>query len=97
MMLLFCSLALSFCFSNSTYADDSITVTISGNPTITVAPTSEGTFADSGGSYGGYWSATSGSNSNDARPLYFNSTYVYLANSISRYNGSSVRCVFSGQ
>ena len=30
------------------FADDSITVTISGNPTITLAPTSEGTFADSG-------------------------------------------------
>ena len=37
-----------FFFVNESYADDSITVTISGNPTITVAPTNEGTFADSG-------------------------------------------------
>ena len=36
-----------FFFVNEGYANDSITVTISGNPTITVAPTSEGTFADS--------------------------------------------------
>ncbi|MBR2766994.1 hypothetical protein IKD67_02850 [Candidatus Saccharibacteria bacterium] len=42
-------LASPFFFSNlDTHAADSITVSISGNPSITVAPSSTGTFADSG-------------------------------------------------
>ena len=36
-----------FFFVDESYANNSITVTISGNPTVTIAPTSEGTFADS--------------------------------------------------
>ena len=40
-------LAFPLFLTTPTHAD-SITVSISGNPTITVAPTSEGTFADSG-------------------------------------------------
>ena len=45
--ILFYGFIFSFLFSNSTYADDAITVTVSGNPTITVAPSTEGTFAES--------------------------------------------------
>ena len=42
------SFAIGIGFAIPTHAADSITVSISGNPTVTVAPTSEGTFADSG-------------------------------------------------
>ena len=41
-------LSFPFFLATPTHAADSITVSISGNPTVTVAPTSEGTFADSG-------------------------------------------------
>ena len=46
-----------------------------------------------GGSTGGYWSSTSNSNTNNARNLNFNSSYVYSANYDYRYLGYSVRCV----
>ena len=46
-----------------------------------------------GGSYGSYWSSTSYGSSNNARYLYFNSSYVSSAYSYDRGRGFSVRCV----
>ncbi len=48
----------------------------------------------SGGSYGGYWSATSFSSSTSARYLAFNSGNVYSAAINNRRYGYSVRCLF---
>ena len=47
-----------------------------------------------GGSFGGYWSATSYSSSTYARALSFGSTYVHSAGNYLRRLGFSVRCVF---
>lgn len=47
-----------------------------------------------GGSYGLYWSATSGSSSATARYLNFYSSYVSSAENNTRRGGFSVRCVF---
>ncbi|MBR3052060.1 InlB B-repeat-containing protein, partial [Candidatus Saccharibacteria bacterium] len=55
-----------------------------------------GSFYD-GGSYGGYWSATSGSNNTYARNLNFDSSNVYSAGNGYRRNGFGVRCILSGQ
>ena len=47
----------------------------------------------SGGSYGYYWSSTSGSGGSGARGLSFNSSYVNSAVLSSRRRGYSVRCL----
>lgn len=52
---------------------------------------SNGSFYD-GGSFGYYWSSTSG-NSTHARYLDFNSSYVYSAYNGSRRYGGAVRCI----
>ena len=50
-----------------------------------------------GGSLGLYWSSTSDSSTSGARYLVFLSVHVGSANNNNRYNGFSVRCLFSGQ
>ena len=57
---------------------------------------SNGSF-NNGGSYGGYWSSTSFSNTSYARDLIFLSSVVNSASIEGRSNGISVRCLFSGQ